>query len=139
MTKPLTKEDIAKMTQAEKEDLASRMLNPVKWCGGYRRDDQGRRWYKHDGVEVSEEEHNAILNDKMRAANPRWTEEQLKPYLRSPAHKHQWQDIAQLLAGDDLCGMHCCSSGGHNNEYYWCHECGALKRANLILSPKEKP
>lgn len=60
MSKAITQEDVAKMTQEEREDLASRMLNPVKICRPH-----------------TAAEHNALI----RKANPRWTEEQLKPYL----------------------------------------------------------
>ena len=79
--KPLTKQDIANMTQEQREELASLMLNPVKYCRQPRIDDQCNRWYMHDGVEVSEEEHNQIVNGWWREANPKWSEEGLKHYL----------------------------------------------------------
>lgn len=60
MSKVITKEDIANMTPEEKKNLAESMLNPVKICRPH-----------------TVEEHNAAL----KQANPRWTEEQLKPYL----------------------------------------------------------
>lgn len=41
---------------------------------------------------------------------------------------HQWQDIASILSDGKLYGMHCCESGGHNRQYYWCSQCGTLKR-----------
>ena len=63
MNKALTAEDIAKMSQEEREDLASRMLNPVKICRP-----------------VSNKE----FNDIIRKANPKWSDENLKPYLRFP-------------------------------------------------------
>jgi hypothetical protein len=74
--KVLTKEDIAKMTPEERVDLASRMFCPVK-CGGCDYDEKGRPWYVHGGIHRSPKEHNDII----RAANPKWSEEALKPYL----------------------------------------------------------
>jgi 8-oxo-dGTP pyrophosphatase MutT (NUDIX family) len=60
--KSITKEDVAKMTQEERMDLASKMYSPVKIC-------------RH----LPAKEHNDII----RKANPKWTDEQLKNHLVS--------------------------------------------------------
>lgn len=74
--KVLTSEDLAKMTPEDKKKLAESMFNPVR-CGGCDYDEKGRPWYVHGGIRRSPKEHNDII----RAANPTWSEEALKPYL----------------------------------------------------------
>lgn len=86
----MTPEDIKKMTQEEREDLASRMLNPVKWCGSSYVDENGVRWYMHGKVKKTYQEHRDIVNGWRRAANPKWSEEALKPYLL-PEEEPQWK------------------------------------------------
>ena len=48
--------------------------------------------------------------------------------LRINDCKHQWHDIAQIWNDGTLHGLHCCLSGGHSKQYYWCLGCGAMKR-----------
>jgi hypothetical protein len=81
IVKVLTSEDIKNMTQKEREDLASSMLTPVKWCGGSHVDESGIRWYKHNDGWKTYQEHRDIINGWRRTANPTWSEESLKPYL----------------------------------------------------------
>jgi 8-oxo-dGTP pyrophosphatase MutT (NUDIX family) len=57
MSKVLSQEDIARMTQEERKELASHMYNPVKICSP-----------------VSAKEHNRII----REANPKWSDEALR-------------------------------------------------------------
>lgn len=61
MNKILTGEDVAKMTPKQKQDLASRMFNSVKFCGSNL---------------SSKEKNNIIIS-----ANPRWSRESLNYYL----------------------------------------------------------
>lgn len=72
----LTKEDLAKMTQEEKEDLASRMLNPLR-CGGAGYDESGKRYLVLGGKRCNAKEVNQII----REMNPKWSDEALKPYF----------------------------------------------------------
>lgn len=70
------KEAIAKMTPEEKKDLASRMFNPLR-CGGAGYDADGKYYLVLGGVRRNTKEINQII----REMNPKWSEEQLKPYL----------------------------------------------------------
>lgn len=76
MSKVLTPEMLSKMTQEEKEDLASRMYNPIR-CGGAGYDENGKYYLVIGGVRRNAKE----INQIKREMNPKWTEEDLKPYL----------------------------------------------------------
>lgn len=73
--------DPKNMTLEEREYIASRMLNPVKWCGSSYVDENNVRWYIHNDVKKTYQEHKDIVNGWKRKANPNWSEEDLKPYL----------------------------------------------------------
>jgi hypothetical protein len=77
-----TKEMIANMTKEELKELASHMFNPIR-CGGLTYDEKGRPMYIHGGIPRTPKEH----NDFIRAANPKWSEENLKPYFQ-----HDWEE-----------------------------------------------
>jgi hypothetical protein len=76
MSKSLTAEDIKNMTQEEKEDLASRMYNPLR-CGGAGYDENGKYYLILGGKRCNAKE----INQIKREMNPKWSEEALKPYL----------------------------------------------------------
>lgn len=71
----LTKEDVAKMTQEEREYLASRMFSPLR-CGGAGYQD-GKYYLVLGGKRCFAKEINKIIRDM----NSKWSDEALKPYL----------------------------------------------------------
>jgi hypothetical protein len=77
MSKVLTPEDIAKMSKEEKLDLASRMYSPLR-CGGAGYDENGKYYLILGGVKRNAKE----INDIIREMNPRWSDEDLKPFLK---------------------------------------------------------
>jgi hypothetical protein len=76
MSNALTPEDLAKLTQEEKEELASRMYNPIR-CGGAGYDENGKYYLILGGKRRNAKE----INQIKREMNPKWSEEDLKPYL----------------------------------------------------------
>lgn len=76
MSNALTPEDIKKMTQEEKEDLASRMYSPLR-CGGAGYDENGKYYLILGGQRRNTKEVNQII----REMNPKWSDEQLKDHF----------------------------------------------------------
>ncbi len=66
---------ILSMTQEEKEDLASRMYNPIR-CGGAGYED-GKYYLILGGKKCFSKEINQII----REMNPKWTDEDLKHHF----------------------------------------------------------
>jgi hypothetical protein len=64
------------LTEEQKKQITDAMFCPVR-CGGCHYDERGRPIYIHGGKPCTPKEHNDII----RAANPTWSEEALKPYL----------------------------------------------------------
>ena len=79
MTTLLTPEQVLekyqKMTLEERKDLASRMLNPLR-CGGSGYEN-GKRYLILGGQKRFAKEVNHII----REMNPKWSDEELKPYF----------------------------------------------------------
>lgn len=76
MTKSITPEELAKLTDEEKKEIASRMFSPIR-CGGSGYDENGKYYLVLGGVQRNAKEVNQII----RKMNPKWDDESLKPYL----------------------------------------------------------
>jgi hypothetical protein len=67
---------IRAMTPEELKDLASRIFCPIR-CGGCHYDNNGKIIYIIGGKPHNSKQ----FNDVLRSYNPKWSDEQLKPYF----------------------------------------------------------
>lgn len=79
--KVLTREDLAVMMPEEKGEIISRMYSPLR-CGGSGYDENGKYYLIIGGKRRNIKE----INQIRREMNPKWSEEDLKPYLLDEDH-----------------------------------------------------
>ena len=73
----ITVEDIKKMTIEQQKDIASRMYRPLR-CGGSGYEN-GKYYLILGGKKCFAKE----INQNIRDNNPKWSDEQLKPFFYS--------------------------------------------------------